>query len=162
MSPGLPAFYTTSLSILCITSAPNIYTYATGSCEIVNEGIVTVKYVPSRDMLADGFTKPLPRELHHDHCARIGLLLQPKGPSSALPNGPLSAPTDGPPSAPPHGPSSAPLMGPRPPLHMGPRPPPHMGLRPPPTLHLPHENTNSNVITVVTYSPTMLHSKNIN
>ena len=43
--------------------------------DMVNDGVVTVTYVPSADMLADGLTKPLPRDIHADHCARIGLRL---------------------------------------------------------------------------------------
>ena len=46
-------------------------------CEMVNAGVVQVRYVPSKDMLADGFTKPLPRDTHLDHCLRIGLQLHP-------------------------------------------------------------------------------------
>ena len=46
-------------------------------CKMVNGGVVTVKYVPSRDMLADGFMKPLPRDIHVDHCLRMGLQLHP-------------------------------------------------------------------------------------
>lgn len=46
-------------------------------CDVVNEGIVTVRYVPTADMLADGLTKPLPRDTHLRHCARLGLRLYP-------------------------------------------------------------------------------------
>lgn len=46
-------------------------------CDVVNDGIVTVKYVPTADMLADGLTKALPRDTHLDHCTRLGLRLYP-------------------------------------------------------------------------------------
>lgn len=44
-------------------------------CDLVNDGVISVKNVASRDMLADSFTKPLPRDLHAHHCALIGLRL---------------------------------------------------------------------------------------
>ena len=44
-------------------------------CDVVNDGIVTVRYVPTADMLPDALTKPLPQETHRSHCARIGLRL---------------------------------------------------------------------------------------
>ena len=45
--------------------------------DVVNDGIVTVKYIPTTEMLADGFTKALPRDVHLDHCTRFGLCLYP-------------------------------------------------------------------------------------
>ena len=61
-------------------------------CDMVNEGIITVSDVPSTDMLADGFTKPLARDVHADHCTRIGLKLYPDIPSinSAIHNAHMS------------------------------------------------------------------------
>lgn len=43
---------------------------------LVDKGIVSVFYVPTSEMLADGFTKPLPKERHHDHAERLGIDLQ--------------------------------------------------------------------------------------
>jgi len=50
-------------------------------CEMVNEGVITVSYVPTTDMLADGLTKPLARDTHADHCLRMGLRLYQDTPS---------------------------------------------------------------------------------
>ena len=41
--------------------------------EMVNAGNVTVCYVNTIDMLADGFTKPLTKERHIEHAMRMGL-----------------------------------------------------------------------------------------
>ena len=49
--------------------------------EAVNDGLLNVKYVPTKDMLADSLTKPLPRDSHLDHCLRIGLRLHPASPT---------------------------------------------------------------------------------
>ena len=46
-------------------------------CEVVNDGLLTIQYVPAKDMLADSLTKPLPRDTHIDHCQKMGLRLQP-------------------------------------------------------------------------------------
>lgn len=42
-------------------------------CDVVNSGILTVQYIPSSSQLVDGFTKPLPRDVHTQHCSLIGL-----------------------------------------------------------------------------------------
>lgn len=55
-------------------------------CEMVNAGVIRVQYVPSKDMLADGFTKPLPKDTHVNHCERIGLRLHPDKLSDAPPS----------------------------------------------------------------------------
>ena len=55
-------------------------------CEVVNSGLLTVQYVPSTLQLADGFTKPLPRDLHHSHCLRYGLDLRYLHPNPAIPS----------------------------------------------------------------------------
>ena len=39
------------------------------------EGIITLSYVPTGDMLADGLTKPLPLAAHRRHAPLIGLLV---------------------------------------------------------------------------------------
>lgn len=43
---------------------------------MVNRGVVSVQYVPTKHMLADGFTKPLPKEIHWAHCLAFGLHLK--------------------------------------------------------------------------------------
>jgi len=48
---------------------------------MVNERVITVAYVPTVDMLADGLTKPLSRDTHSDHCLRMGLRLYQDTPS---------------------------------------------------------------------------------
>jgi len=48
---------------------------------MVNDGVITVSYVPTTDMLADGLTKPLARDIHTDHCRRLGLKLYQDTPS---------------------------------------------------------------------------------
>jgi len=50
-------------------------------CDMVNDGIIMVSYVPTADMLAAGLTKPLPRDTHADHCFRMGLMLYQDTPS---------------------------------------------------------------------------------
>ena len=44
--------------------------------EMVNWGGVSVEYVPTKHMLADGFTKPLAKEVHWAHCLAFGLKLK--------------------------------------------------------------------------------------
>ena len=39
--------------------------------ELVNGGVVSVDNVPSNNMLADGFTKPLPKDTHWTHYRAI-------------------------------------------------------------------------------------------
>ena len=39
------------------------------------EGIITLSYIPTGDMLADGLTKPLPLATHRKHTPLIGLLV---------------------------------------------------------------------------------------
>ena len=53
-------------------------------CEVVNSGLLTIQYVPSTLQLADGFTKPLPRDIHHSHCLRYGLDLRYLHPSTTV------------------------------------------------------------------------------
>ena len=43
---------------------------------LVEKGIVNVIYVPTSQMLADGFTKALPKDRHHDHAEKLGIDLQ--------------------------------------------------------------------------------------
>ena len=40
---------------------------------MVNAGAISVKYVKTEDMLADGLTKPLPRDSHWTHLGAIEL-----------------------------------------------------------------------------------------
>jgi hypothetical protein len=40
----------------------------------VRDGKVEVAYVPTAEMLADGFTKPLPKPAHQHFCRMIGLV----------------------------------------------------------------------------------------
>lgn len=41
--------------------------------ELVNEGELTIKWVPSSEMLADGMTKALPTETFRKHRAMLGM-----------------------------------------------------------------------------------------
>ena len=43
---------------------------------LVDKRIVEVVYVPTSDMLADGFTKPLTKDRHHMHAEKLGMDLQ--------------------------------------------------------------------------------------
>ena len=43
--------------------------------QAVQEGTIRVKHVPTKDELADGFTKPLSKEQHWNHMGRLGLKL---------------------------------------------------------------------------------------
>ena len=43
---------------------------------LVDKQIVTVVYMPTSNMLADSFTKPLPKDRHHSHAERSGIDLQ--------------------------------------------------------------------------------------
>ena len=42
--------------------------------EMVNNGTITVQYVPTKDMIADGFTKPLSKDVHFAHCKELHLI----------------------------------------------------------------------------------------
>jgi hypothetical protein len=44
------------------------------AADLVREGKVEVAYVPTAEMLADGFTKPLPKLAHQHFCRTIGLV----------------------------------------------------------------------------------------
>ncbi len=44
--------------------------------QVVEEGIAEVHRVRSKDMLADGMTKPLPKETHRDLLRRMGMRLE--------------------------------------------------------------------------------------
>jgi hypothetical protein len=41
--------------------------------EVIENGQVALQYIPTRENVADIFTKPLPREPHKQHCANMGL-----------------------------------------------------------------------------------------
>ena len=43
---------------------------------LVEKGIITVVYVPTSQMLADGFTKPLAKDRHYNHDEKLGIDLQ--------------------------------------------------------------------------------------
>ena len=44
--------------------------------QAVEDGVINVKHVPTKDKLADGFTKPLSKEQHSNHMRRLGLRLR--------------------------------------------------------------------------------------
>lgn len=44
--------------------------------DMVNTATISVKYVPTREMLVDEFTKPLPKDIHIEHCNAMGLKLK--------------------------------------------------------------------------------------
>ena len=43
--------------------------------EMVNAGVITIEYVPTQHIFADGLTKPLPKVTYWTHCKHMGLLL---------------------------------------------------------------------------------------
>lgn len=53
--------------------------------EMVNTGIISVEYVSTQHMFADGLTKPLPKDTHWHHCKQMGLILALKTDKGILP-----------------------------------------------------------------------------
>lgn len=45
--------------------------------EMVKRGKISVQYVHTKEMLADGFTKPIPKDIHWQHMLRLRLHLRP-------------------------------------------------------------------------------------
>lgn len=45
-------------------------------CDVVNSGILSIRYISSANQLAGGLTKPLQMDTHHIHCLRYGLHLR--------------------------------------------------------------------------------------
>ena len=42
--------------------------------QVVEEGYINMKYVPSKDNMADFLTKPIPHDKHRASCLEVGLL----------------------------------------------------------------------------------------